>query len=251
MKTKLSGIALGAALALAAPASAAEVVLGMTGNSGVSGADGNGRFFSGSNGGTTVNVRASGWSIEGTTVRDSFLGAFGTGLGVTSGDDAGGAGNRHVTDNQTRRDFILLQFDQAVQLVSGKFTTYELGGQRDSDATIGFGTTAFDWRSQPALNNASVGTLGAMFSGGFTSLGTAGGGTRNLGTGTSTGNLWLVGADFVNLDRRTDGFKFSALTVNSVESAVPEPATWAMMLIGFGAVGYSMRLRPSGRLAMA
>lgn len=26
-------------------------------------------------------------------------------------------------------------------------------------------------------------------------------------------------------------------------SAVPEPATWAMMLIGFGAVGYSMRRR--------
>jgi hypothetical protein len=26
-----------------------------------------------------------------------------------------------------------------------------------------------------------------------------------------------------------------------VASAVPEPTTWAMMLIGFGAVGYSMR----------
>jgi hypothetical protein len=26
-----------------------------------------------------------------------------------------------------------------------------------------------------------------------------------------------------------------------VASAVPEPTTWAMMLIGFGAIGYSMR----------
>jgi hypothetical protein len=29
-------------------------------------------------------------------------------------------------------------------------------------------------------------------------------------------------------------------------SAVPEPATWGMMLIGFGAVGYSMRRRTVG-----
>ena len=27
------------------------------------------------------------------------------------------------------------------------------------------------------------------------------------------------------------------------ESPVPEPATWAMMLLGFGAVGYAMRRR--------
>jgi hypothetical protein len=31
-------------------------------------------------------------------------------------------------------------------------------------------------------------------------------------------------------------------------SAVPEPSTWAMMLLGFGAIGYSMRKRPKHRL---
>ena len=33
------------------------------------------------------------------------------------------------------------------------------------------------------------------------------------------------------------------LRVGGVMSAVPEPATWAMMLVGFGAVGYSLRRR--------
>jgi hypothetical protein len=31
--------------------------------------------------------------------------------------------------------------------------------------------------------------------------------------------------------------------------AVPEPATWAMMLIGFGGIGYAMRRRPSPKVS--
>lgn len=42
-----------------------------------------------------------------------------------------------------------------------------------------------------------------------------------------------------------------AFLANQATSAVPEPATWAMMLMGFGAVGYSLRRRPSARLAQA
>lgn len=33
--------------------------------------------------------------------------------------------------------------------------------------------------------------------------------------------------------------------------AVPEPATWALMILGFGVVGYAMRRRPSVRFAQA
>lgn len=32
----------------------------------------------------------------------------------------------------------------------------------------------------------------------------------------------------------------------SVSAAVPEPATWALMLVGFGAIGFGMRRRRSG-----
>ena len=32
-----------------------------------------------------------------------------------------------------------------------------------------------------------------------------------------------------------------SLSLSSVQSAVPEPATWAMMLFGFGAIGFAMR----------
>jgi hypothetical protein len=39
---------------------------------------------------------------------------------------------------------------------------------------------------------------------------------------------------------------FSGNLSFATASAVPEPATWGMMLIGFGAVGYSMRRRTIG-----
>ncbi len=34
-------------------------------------------------------------------------------------------------------------------------------------------------------------------------------------------------------------------------SAVPEPATWAMMIIGFGAIGAAMRRRAATRTTVA
>jgi hypothetical protein len=34
---------------------------------------------------------------------------------------------------------------------------------------------------------------------------------------------------------------FSGTLTFAAQSAVPEPATWGMMLLGFGAVGFSVR----------
>jgi hypothetical protein len=58
-----------------------------------------------------------------------------------------------------------------------------------------------------------------------------------LGTGDHTINLigTLTGLD--------PGGYSGTLNVQSVRGAVPEPATWAMMLIGFAGVGFAMRRR--------
>ena len=40
-------------------------------------------------------------------------------------------------------------------------------------------------------------------------------------------------------------------TPNRVVGGVPEPTTWAMLLMGFGAVGYSLRRRPTVRIRFA
>ena len=41
----------------------------------------------------------------------------------------------------------------------------------------------------------------------------------------------------------TGNFVLARIQLNPSQSAVPEPSTWAMMLIGFGAVGYGKRRR--------
>lgn len=69
----------------------------------------------------------------------------------------------------------------------------------------------------------------------------------NTVTGSTT-NTFYFGYDdqASNPDRDYDDFIIKAV----VSPGVPEPATWAMMLLGFGGIGFAMRRRRQERAAM-
>ena len=59
---------------------------------------------------------------------------------------------------------------------------------------------------------------------------------------------------FINSVGDGDAFGFDDLTVGDVRQVtggVPEPATWAMMLLGFGAMGAALRRRTHVRVRYA
>jgi hypothetical protein len=98
---------------------------------------------------------------------------------------------------------------------------------------------------QGTLNGSSVATATTgIFDQTFNFSITAGTG-RFLG---ATGTFNSVGTVDARNRPSQINFNFQGL-VNA--SAVPEPATWAMMLIGFGAVGYSMRRSRNRQSALA
>lgn len=98
----------------------------------------------------------------------------------------------------------------------------------------------------------------------FTTNNCAGGGSTgvNIGDAAATGSFSLNFGN-TNLETLTlsnFAVRYQALSVGSgsgtgqvVTTAVPEPGTWALMLVGFGAIGFAMRRRrqASGLLQMA
>ena len=60
-------------------------------------------------------------------------------------------------------------------------------------------------------------------------------GLAGLGLGAGTFTLTVQGTP------GTQNGSFGGTVAFAAQSAVPEPATWGMMLLGFGAVGFSMR----------
>lgn len=50
--------------------------------------------------------------------------------------------------------------------------------------------------------------------------------------------------EFVSVNGAGVALQIIDFRLAEVSGAIPEPGTWAMMLVGFGAIGYAMRRRP-------
>jgi len=91
-----------------------------------------------------------------------------------------------------------------------------------------------------AIVNGSTQTIFSYAGGAPTDLYYLSGlGTIGFGGGTVTG-IQVSSTEFVG--NAFHGFGNESFTLN-VSGAVPEPGTWAMMLLGFGAIGIAMRRR--------
>ena len=262
MRKKLALIVTGVALAAAAPAVAAPVIpLNTVALFSGTGSSVSGNAININDGTVKVQVTAwtsttpGYWNTSNGRIR-SNLGQweYGVGSQYSSGDS-------HTVDNRDRTDFILLQFDQAVALNTVTFTSGWDG--YDSDATI----------SRASVNNSSFSgtyknTSSAFWNAASTQLrnNMASSNTPNNNFPSSgvlrsqrqvnptlvTSNVWLIAAKIGSQDQYKDAFKIKGFTyVDPYGGAVPEPSTWAMLILGMGMVGGAMRRRTRARLALA
>jgi len=135
---------------------------------------------------------------------------------------------------------------------SGAPSSITLYGGSDSggfsDQTYAFtllqgGSLSFDWNyTQNDCCGAEWDPFGYLLNGTFYQLTTAG----DIESGTV--NLSVNAGDAFAFDQRSvdsaSGFATTVVSKFSAPgSAVPEPATWSMMLLGFGAIGGVLRFR--------
>lgn len=90
------------------------------------------------------------------------------------------------------------------------------------------------------LNGNVINGAGGTFNGSGTAFGTTNAAFFVNGANTLTFRIKNYGP---NLPEGTTGSNPAGLRVSGVFSAVPEPGTWMLMMLGIGAVGFSMRRR--------
>ena len=240
---KQIAFAFAAAMLAAGPAHATSFLVSTTtaGNTGSSDA---GRIYTATNGSGKLNVKVTGWSSINGVIDNSAVGSYGTaGLGIINRNETGANGT-HQADSSGGTDFFLLQFDQAVKLTSAVFNSYAFNGYApDNNALLGWGSTTAAWNSTLPIDGYSYASLASAFKGTATSIGTGASGSRGIALGDQAfGNVWMISATTPDGGKAYDAFKLGGFSVSTM-AAVPEPATWAMMLIGFGFAGAGMRYR--------
>ena len=118
------------------------------------------------------------------------------------------------------------------------------GGSASFSFINGFNKISFDVGSVDDYNSLTLTLLGAnpvTLSGSQIINGLAATGDQH--SAINNGRLTLTadaGHAFTGLSLASSGNSFEVDNL-AVSGAVPEPATWAMMLVGFGGMGYAMR----------
>lgn len=191
----------------------------------------------------TVSVKVSAFSINNSNkVETAWLGSWSPGMGVLNKANDGS----HTIDNQGYTDFVILAFDQNVTLGDAMFSTGFYGGSdfyNDTDATIGyFGGSSFNVSSLVGTSKSNLASLFSTYS--SNSIGN-GNQSRDINPYDATSSVWLIGAAFSNPDKYRDGFKIKSLTYSLPTTGVPEPGTWALMIMGVGLIGASLRRKRS------
>lgn len=106
------------------------------------------------------------------------------------------------------------------------------------------GTTDLFLAGSPVLNGGSISTSSDALFNGFNNFS---GTSFTFDSAQSNFSVVALGAPTL----ATDTAYFRWITVDALPSAVPEPASWAMMILGFGLVGAAMRRRAHANLAHA
>ncbi|HWN97431.1 MAG TPA: SdrD B-like domain-containing protein, partial [Methylomirabilota bacterium] len=209
--------------------------VGFYGNTALSGAAGNIRSFTATNG---VQVKVSAFSRKKSdgAWNPAYLGLFSGGLGVTDIGEGTGGNNSHTTDNVGDRvNYVLFEFSQPIVLKKAALGYVVT----DSDMKVWIGTAADPFYSHLTLSDGVLSDLG------YWELNGGGGSARwaALNDDDRVGNVVVIAADPGDA-ACNDQFKIKMLDICRPGALIPPcPSPWNTKDIGScnasGNAGYS------------
>lgn len=242
MKNYIKIATMSVAALLLAPGIVSAETFNTTGNMADNGAYGNELYFKPTTAGSTLQLRVTGWQADqNNAINSAWVGAYSPGLGVTGvGDYQGDYGYHQIDNAGGRTDFLLLQFNAPVFLNSLLLNSFTLGSAsgKDNDLAI-YAANIPEASWNQAIDLTKYSTVPSTWT---TIAGSGGNGVITTGVNLAS-RQWLVGAAFNS--GGNDGFKIAAITT----TPVPEPTSWAMMIVGLGMVGFALRSRRGSNLA--
>lgn len=137
--------------------------------------------------------------------------------------------DKRLSNNSGSNDILFSSFSKNISALSGFFAVTDSAEKTVGNSTISFVVADKDGNTSYNLANPTGNFVGFVSTGGLASV---------------TAKTVAAEAKFVTVGNLS-------LASAKMTSAVPEPATWAMMLVGFGLMGSVMRRKGGVRLARA